>query len=370
MKLVAFWFFLIGSTKLFGQYDYFDSELGHDSYERVYSRLAKEHVIGSLKELKLRSTSGVNLHLVLNKNGQIIEEREYVDTLRLSRIATYSNQKIIKETEYYLGNPTSYVFYKYHKSGRLVAKAFSKSVSNRKYSTRVTYQYDDNGRLVQRKYHNSKGGFDRFVYEGDSVIWKLIFNDQSVLNGVNKKINRTQSEVIILYKLDTTLDIDFSQRIKPTRELQHSWNSNGTLGQWTEFEYDSVGRRTSLSIKKSEFKEGRLVKTTSIHNTALLKGEFVTEFIYSDRGPLELEISKHDSYLNEIKYEYDERGNLITQGGFTYRFLYDRKGNWITKQRFYKKGLHTKILSGVTETKKYTQDSWINEEERQILYFE
>jgi hypothetical protein len=284
---------------------------------------------------------------------------------------TYSNQRITKETEYYGGLPRSYIFYTYDKYARLAIKDFSKSKNNRNHTTRVTYQYDDNGRLVLRKYDNIKGGFDKFIYEGDSIILKLMFNDHSVLKGVGKKVTRNKSELIIFYKVDTTRDVDFLQRIKPIREYQSSWDDNRTFTQWGEFEYDSVGSKITLSIKKSEFKMNRLVKTTSFYNTASLKGEFVTEYFYNDRGLLELETSKHDGYTNEKRYEYDEHGNRITQGGLVYRFLYDTNGNWVTKQRFHKKGSSsTDIIGGVIKTRKYNEDSWINEEQREITYFE
>ncbi|HEY3406496.1 MAG TPA: hypothetical protein VGK59_24075, partial [Ohtaekwangia sp.] len=201
-----------------------------------------------------------------------------------------------------------------------------------------------------------------------SVIWKLIFNNHSTLRGVGKKIKRNESELIIFHKVDTTLDIDYLQRIKPIREYQSSWDANRTSGQWAEFEYDTAGNRTALEVSKSEFEKNRLIRRTSIYNTASLKGEFVTEYVYNDRGLLQLKVSKHDGRLDEVKYEYDEHGNCITHGGFTYRFLYDKNGNWITKQGFYKKG-SVRIINGVVETKKHT-DSWITEEERKISYFE
>jgi hypothetical protein len=364
--IFAFCFFTCG-YQAFGQYDNFDFETGHDSYKNVFSRFSEERINGQVKELKRGSKSEVYLHVELNRNHQIVKEHEYADTLHLSRTKTYSKEKITKETEYRDGTPSKYIHYKYDKSGNLISRDF---LTNKTLTSRVTYQYDKSGRLLFRNY-STKNGFDQFIYDGDTVIWKLTFNEKKVLKEVISKIRREKIELIIFHKLDTTSDVYFKQRIKPIREYQKKWDDNKNITETSEFAYDSVGNKIAKSFKINQFNSNKLVKSISNYNTDLLKGEFTTEFFYNNQGLLDSEVSKHGNRVEERKYEYDEHGNCILLGSFTYRFLYDKNENWTIKQRFNKKNSSsTEIISGETMTKKYTEDTWTDEEKRNIIYFD
>lgn len=365
--IFAFCFFTYG-YQAFGQYDNFDFETGYDSYKNVFSRFSEERINGQVKELKRVSKSRVYLHVELNRNHQIVKEYEYADTLHLSRTKIYSKEKIIKETEYRDGTPSKHILYKYDKSGNLISRDFL--TNNKTLTNRVTYQYDKSGRLLIRNY-GVQYGFDQFLYDGDTVTWKLTFNEKQVLKGVISKIRREKVELIILHKLDTTSDVHFKQRIKPTREYQTKWDDNKNITETSEFEYDLVGNKIAKSFKINQFNSNKLVKSISNYNTDLLKGEFTTEFFYNNQDLLDSEVSKQGNHVEERKYEYDEHGNCILLGSFTYRFLYDRIGNWTIKQRLNKKNSSTtEIINGETMTKKYTEDTWTDEEKREIIYFD
>jgi hypothetical protein len=355
MRTILILYLLTCGYQLFGQYDKFDFELGYDNYKDVYSRFKEEKINGTIKELKRYSNSKIQFHIELNSENQIIKEYEYSDTLKLSRTKIYADKKLIKETEYRDGIPTNSILYKYDKFGNLTSKDF---LTKKRLTTRITYQYDNLGRLLIRSYGNNKG-FDQFIYDGDTVNWKLVFNEFSVLKSVVRKIRREKMELITVHKLDTTSDVHFTKRIKPTREYYTKWDNNKNIIETGEFEYDADGDKSVLSFKVDEFNANNITKSISTYNTDLLKGEFTTEYLYDSLGHLESEISKRGNRVETIKYQYDSNGNCTSKGSFIYKFLYDAKGNWIEKQQFHPKN----SISLKTDT-------WKNEEKRMILYFD
>ncbi|HYF68944.1 MAG TPA: hypothetical protein VD884_12460 [Ohtaekwangia sp.] len=366
MRFLLAFYFITCSYQLFGQYDYFDFE-GYDAYKSVYASFIEEQVNGKVKELKKYSISSIPLHVELDRNNQIIKKYEYADTLHLVRTVKYADRKIVRKTEYHNGIPTDKIHYTYNKSGNLTSMNF---FTNKELTTKIEYQYDNAGRIAFRKQNNKKE-FTQFVYEGDSVIWKLIFNERSILTGVLKKNIKKNAELIVSDVIDTTSDVHFMQRIKPTREYLKKWDNNENILESAEFDYDISGKKILRCIIINEFDSGKLTKSVSKYNTDLLKGEYINEFSYNHQGRLESEVSRHGTAFNEVRFEYDDHGNCTARGKFVYRFLYDKNGNWILKQRFNKQNSSTtEIIGGVTKTKKYAKDSWTTEARREIKYFD
>lgn len=347
-------------------FDRFDFELSYNHYKDTYSNFEGEHLHGKVKELK-KLSSRIKLHLILNKKGEIIEKREYSDSVQLSRIINYLNQKITKETAYNLDGTENCILYKYNKKGHLTSKDFFSDNIGQKLITSITYHYNNIDQLVRRQYGTTRT--EEFIYEGDSILWKLIFSSDT-LKGVIRKLKKDGYELVTNYQIDAYSNKDFKERIKPSSEFLTKWNKNMDIIEETEFQHDSLGHKTTKSIKKYEYADKVLQKSNYEYNTIELIGQFTSEYFYNDRGLLESEISKHDSRVEKREYKYNDQGDMISNGGLIYRFFYDKNGNWISKQRFNKKNsVMTETRNGIIKSKRYNEDTWTDEEKREISYF-
>jgi hypothetical protein len=368
--LLLFCLLFYCSGHLFAQYDYFDYEGSYDAYQRAYGELQKENIQGKLKELIKITWGRVDLHLILNKKGQIIREIEYVDSARKYRVNIFRDGKIIKETEYRMDNTTAYVFYSYNKEGRLQTKSYSKNKRNKNPTTVITYFYNDEGKVILRRYigGNELTRETAFQYDGDSVVWKLFINKNRALSGVSSRFRKQGYERITNYRLDTLSNKDFKERIVPVREFITRWDENG-ISEKGEYEYDSIGTRITRGIERHEYHDSLLIRSNFVYNTDRLKGESSDEYIYSDKGHLKLH--KLGNRVDTTEYEYDEHKNIVLNGPSRYQYHYDKYGNWILKQRFEAKSTSRGMFgvrNGVVTSRKFDEDTWITEEQRKILY--
>jgi hypothetical protein len=372
MRLFLIFYFVLCGSNLFSQpkvrhYDYFDFESSYDDYANIYSRFQEEDIKGNVKELR-RISSRIDLHLRLNNKGEIVESLEYVDSSRHSRVKIYANRKIIKETEFNSDNTKAYTFYEYNESGKLISKAYLRDERNRRSSVTIKYVYNDKGQLILGNFGGKRE--EKFIYEGDSIEWKLINNNDKLLINVARRFKKIGYELVTRYKLDTLSDAGFKERIFPNSEFERRWDNNGNTIEMAEYSYDSSGNRIQTGASKFEYDDKHLIKSSFVYNTDQLKGESSDEYIYDNNGLLQSTIYKHGNRIDKIDYKYDQQGNIIHQMGFTFRYSYDSNGNWILKESFHKeKSSSTRIRNGVTTTQKFKDDTWLTEEKREILYF-
>jgi len=371
MRLFLIFYFVHCCSNLFSQpkvhqHDYFDFESSYDDYADVYNQFQEEDINGNVKELK-KISSRIELHLRLNNKGEIVECLEYVDSSRLSRVEIYANKRINKEVEFNSDNTKAYVFYEYNKSGKLISKAYSKNKRKRKSSTTKRYVYNDKGQLILRNVGGKRE--EKFVYEGDSIEWKLIISNGRLL-GVSKRFKKTAYELVTGYQLDTLSDASFKERIVPSREFERRWDNSGNIIEEAEYNYDSSGNRIQITVSRHEYADKNLIKSSFVFNTNQLKGESSYEYSYDNNVFLQSTMHKRGTGIDTIDYAYDTQSNIIRHRGFTYRYSYDSNGNWISKERFYKgNSSWTQIRNGVITTQKFKDDTWLIEEKREISYF-
>lgn len=347
--LIAFFFiFKMHAQSLTS--NFFDTESVLNHHSKAQNDLRDEHLQGRVKEVKRLSDDVVFLHLKLDKKGGIVEAREYAGTTDLTRMITFRNGKTVKAVNY-KGSTPSYVLYDYDKDGRLSTLTTSGNQNGKNPSINVKYIYDNGGNIISQE--NSETGTTRFLYEGDSVIWKLVFKQDSMLQEVEqyRKDEGKGSELTTWYSLDRHSERDFKNRIKPVRAVMVQRNAQGKPVEQAEFLYDSLGNKIVQSIIRQEYADGRLRMKSAIHNTDMLKGKFVTTYVYNDQGLLEAQLFREENNPEKrILYQYDDHGNVISDGGFSYQYVYDTHDNWIVK-RVLKNG------------------SWITAERREIVYY-
>jgi hypothetical protein len=347
-------------------FDQFDSEGSYDDYGRVFDEFKEEGIKGRVRELR-KISHRIELHVRLNRKGEIVEHREYTDSARLVRVKTFVNKRIIKETEFKLDNTRRYVFYEYNKSNKLISKTYANNKRNKRPTTTKKYVYNDKGQIVLRE-HGTLWR-EKFEYEGDSIEWKLIIDNDKLLK-VSRRLKKQAYEQITIYKIDSLSKSDFKERIVPRMVLETRWDDKGNLIEESGYVYDSIGDKVLKSIKKYEYNGQLLINASHIINNNLVEEEYLDNYFYTDKGLLQSELHKHGSRTKKVEYEYDEQGNLILQHGFIFRYSYDGNGNWMQKQSFKKaKSTWAYIKNGVTTTEKFKDDTWITEETREISFF-
>ena len=372
MRLLLVLFFLLSCVHLFGQpkvrhMDRFRfTETGYDKYESVYSRFQEEGVKGNVKEFKKRS-SGVSMHVKLNREGKMFENIHYSPNGGISEVSSYRNEKITETIAFNPDGTKDYISYEYNKSGSLISVNYRTGQRNKKPSSVIAYSYNGEGQLVLRKYKQSEL---QFLYEGDSIEWR-VRTDYGKLQYAARLLRRNRFELVTIFKIDTLSSGEWKDAISPDREYETRWNTNGDIVEAGEFEYDSMGKRRVREFKMYTYNSDNFVaKVFAVYDTPLLKTESVREYTYTGKGLLKMEVARHGSRIDEMVYQYDDHGNFTSRGKFVFRYLYDTYGNWTTRQMLYKAGSsYRSTIGGITTGQTFDEDTWITEEVREISYY-
>ncbi len=180
-------------------------------------------------------------------------------------------------------------------------KRLKKYTNNRYYT--ISYEDEDTNIVTQRKQNNYN---NEYYYDNDNNITKQKLNLNNESHFIENTFNR--DGMVLESNLDgISIKYMYDELLRVT-----SKNINNSYE--TEYEYLSIGNRTSTMIKsitsgntKYSYKYDKLNNVTDIY----LNNTLITHYEYDIYNEL---ISDED-YVNNIKteYTYDNEGNILTK---------------------------------------------------------
>ncbi len=193
------------------------------------------------------------------------------------------------------------------------------------YKYHNTY-FSDEGETKTENQHNYQ--FDKYgnvtldlFYQNGEVYWRNEYEyEYDENNNVVVKVGYDENR-----KIDYTEKFEYDKSGNKIREL--TYDENGNLNYYHTYKYDRNG-----NLKKAIFYSER--------------DTIITEYVYKydDDGHLVSEIWYDSDGLKEREFEYDAKGNMLTQACFkengdlawrnTYKYKYNKRGE-IKKETIY-----------------------------------
>lgn len=174
----------------------------------------------------------------------------------------------------------------------------------------VTFEYDENGRLVKQTEYNKGEIFQSwdYKYDGDSIQK----SESYFYNGAS-----TEPSMIDKYEYDEKGNV--------TKEASYKMDGSLIIENKSEYEYDNEGNilsKTTTDSAGGEYKEvyqyaddGKVASMTHSHQDGgVMTEDRKEEYEYDENGYLVKEIHYLDGEKRTIStFEYDEYGNVLKE---------------------------------------------------------
>ncbi len=337
----------------------FEAEIEYDEHGKAFYKNKK--ITGDITEMRL---AGMGIYSTVY--GKFPDKYEYDAAGR-----------VIKETYDGLYKSDDYTTYEYDKKGNRVAKTIHTEALDKFRNVKTVYEYDEKGRKIIENEYASTGDIESGKIEWERYSkneYKYDENDR-LISQVEYSDGKTISQIKYEYDDEGNLcferklseggkQIDETKYDKYGRTVYEIVSLGSEYESKEEYEYDDKGNLIhSVQYRKGD-KVGEL---KCVYNGTDLLSR--TEETFGENAGKNVLEYKNGVRCKEISYgsdgkvsserEYDEHGNLIHKGSIDsvtglelsanyYKYEYDKKGNLVSQSLY--KGSDDRLLNKIIFT--------------------